>query len=52
MLLALENLLFSGSSKTTLVVTAFESVNEISMKNYLLKPHKREQIAEGKFWLL
>jgi hypothetical protein len=22
------------------------------MKNYLLKPHKREQIAEGKFWLI
>lgn len=35
-----------------LVVTAFESINEITMKRYLLKPHKRLKLAEGKYWLV
>jgi hypothetical protein len=35
-----------------LVVTAFESFNEVEMKAYLLKPHKRASIANGKFWVI
>mmetsp|Transcript_33206 Transcript_33206/g.50896 ORF Transcript_33206/g.50896 Transcript_33206/m.50896 type:complete len:232 (-) Transcript_33206:1720-2415(-) len=35
-----------------LVVTAFESGNEIDMKNYLLKPHKRIGICKGNFWIV
>jgi hypothetical protein len=48
---SLDSLFFTGENQT-LVVTAFESVNEITMKKYLLKPHKRVQIADGKFWLV
>ena len=35
-----------------LVVTAFESFNEVEMKSYLLKPHKRAKISQGKFWVV
>jgi len=35
-----------------LVITAFESFNEVEMKSYLLKPHKRASIAQGKFWII
>ena len=34
------------------MVTAFESANEVSMKNYLLKPHKRLEICKGSVWLV
>jgi len=44
------NSLFNPNS--VLVVTAFDSVNEIEMKNYLLKPKKRLQICGGKVWLV
>ena len=37
----LESMFYSGSGDKTLVVTAFESTNEINMKNYILKNHKR-----------
>ena len=37
----LNGLFLEGSTSTSLVVTAFESVNEIDMKQYLLKPQKR-----------
>ena len=43
---------FKGSDCKTLVVTAFETLNEIKMKNYILKPHKRPQICEGRYWLI
>lgn len=43
-------MLFSENSY--LVCTAFESGNEIAMKNYLLKPHKRLEIAKGQFWVV
>lgn len=48
----IENLLLSGSESTMLVVTAFESFNEVEMKSYLLKPHKRSKIAQGNFWVI
>ena len=35
-----------------LLITTFESFNEVEMKNYLLKPHKRLQIANGKYWII
>lgn len=41
----MKNLLFSENSH--FLCTSFESANEISMKNYLLKPHKRISIAKG-----
>lgn len=37
----IDYLFFTESQAQTLIVTAFESTNEIEMKNYLLKPHKR-----------
>ena len=48
----INNLLLEGSHNTSLIVTAFESINEIDMKAYLLKPHKRPKISQGKYWLL
>lgn len=38
-------MLFGDNSH--LVITAFESGNEINMKKYILKPQKRLQIAKG-----
>ena len=35
-----------------ILVTAFESVSELEMKNYLLKPDDRWQIANEKFWIM
>jgi hypothetical protein len=35
-----------------LVCTAFESSNEVSMKNYILKPHKRLELCKGKVWVV
>ena len=32
--------------------TAFESSNEVLMKNYLLKPHKRLSLSKGEIWLV
>lgn len=47
-----ERLLFSYNPNRILVVAAFESINEILMKKYLLKPSKRLQIANGKYFLV
>ena len=47
----IDKLLFQESNQV-LVVTAFESANENTMKNYLLKPHKRLKLAEGKYWIV
>ena len=41
----LDNLLLQGSESTMLVISAFESFNEVEMKSYLLKPHKRAKLA-------
>lgn len=49
---AIDQLLFTYNPNRILIVTVFEAVNEISMKNYLLKPHKRLEIADGKFYLV
>lgn len=35
-----------------ILCTAFESGNEIAMKNYILKPHKRLEISKGKYWIV
>jgi hypothetical protein len=48
----MRKLLLQGSESTMLVVTAFESFNEVEMKSYLLKPHKRASIAQGKYWII
>lgn len=50
--LAIKEVFLSQTADTYLVVTAFESPNEVEMKNYLLKPHKRMRIANGNFWLV
>lgn len=34
------------------MITAIESGNEIAMKNYLLKPHKRMEICKGNVWVI
>ena len=34
------------------MLTVFESSNEVDMKNYLLKPHKRISISKGKYWVV
>jgi hypothetical protein len=41
-----------GDDSTMLLITTFESFNEVEMKNYLLKPNKRLQIANGKYWII
>ena len=43
---------FNSSNLKILVVTAFESINEIQMKNYLLKSDQRLQISSGQYWLV
>ena len=48
----MDNLFFNGSSDKFLILTTFESNNEIEMKNYLLNPLKRLEICNGKFWLI
>jgi len=47
---AVKNLLFNPQSY--ILCTSFESGNEISMKNYILKPHKRLEISKGKYWIV
>lgn len=43
-------LLFNEES--VLIVTAFETANENTMKNYILKPHKRLELSKGKIWVI
>jgi hypothetical protein len=40
------------SESSYFIVTAFESGNEIAMKNYLLKPHRRAELCKGNVWLV
>ena len=40
------------SEDNYLLVTALESGNEVLMKNYLLKPHKRLELCKGNVWLV
>lgn len=40
------------SQDSYLLLTAFESANEVNMKNYLLKPHKRLEMCKGEVWLV
>ena len=35
-----------------ILITAFESASELEMKNYLLKPDERWQIANERFWII
>jgi len=35
-----------------LVCTAFETANEVAMKRYLLKPHRRREIARDRFFVV
>jgi len=44
--------LFYEQDNQVLVVTAFETINEIQMKNYLLKQPERLNIAGGKYFLI
>ena len=44
--------LFYKQDNQVLVVTAFETINEIQMKNYLLKQPERLKIAGGKYFLI
>lgn len=43
-------LLFSDASY--FICTAFESSNEVLMKNYLLKHNKRIELCKGNIWLI
>jgi len=47
---AIDRIFFTPDA--VLVVTAFESANEVNMKNYLLKPHKRLKISCGNYWII
>lgn len=49
---AIQRLLFEYNPNRILVISAFESINEIQMKNYLLKPNKRLEISGGKYFLV
>lgn len=40
------------SPRSYFICTAFESANEVSMKNYLLKPHKRLEICKNNIWVV
>lgn len=40
------------SEDSYLLVTAFESFNEVVMKNYILKPHKRLELCKREVWLV
>lgn len=42
--------LFSEGSY--LLCSAFESANEVTMKKYLLKPHRRRELCKGNLWLV
>jgi hypothetical protein len=48
----IDDLFFKGSSNKIFIITAFESTNEVNMKNYLLKNHKRLSISGGKYWII
>lgn len=48
----INDLFFEGSDDKTFIISVFESVNEVSMKNYLLKNHKRFSICGGKYWIV
>lgn len=48
----INDLFFQGSNNKVFIITAFESSNEVSMKNYLLKNHKRLKISGGKYWIV
>lgn len=40
------------SDHSYFLCTAFETGNEIAMKNYLLKPHRRQEISKGNYFLI
>lgn len=48
----IDDLFFQGFNNKIFIITAFESSNEVSMKKYLLKNHKRLSISEGKYWII
>ena len=48
----IDDLFFKGSGNKIFIITAFESTNEVNMKNYLLKNHKRLSISGGKYWII
>ena len=48
----IEDFFFKGSGNKIFIITAFESTNEVNMKNYLLKNHKRLSISGGKYWII